>query len=57
MAVLNKNWTFFYFIVVAKQKTKSNYVKFIEETFNFFGDILRNPWPVLHICKLMAMDF
>lgn len=57
MAVINKKWTLFYFIVVAQQKTKSNYVKFIEKTFNFFGDILRNPWPVLHIYKLMAMDF
>lgn len=27
---------FFYFIVVAQQKTKSTYVKFIEKTFNFF---------------------
>lgn len=39
MAVINQKWTFFYFIVVAQQKTKSNYVKFIEKTFNFFGDI------------------
>lgn len=57
MAVINKKWTFFYFIVVAQQKTKSYYVILIEKTFNFFGGILRNPWPDLHICKLMAMDF
>lgn len=35
-----KKWTLFYFIVVAQQKTKSNYVKFIEKTFIFLETYL-----------------